>query len=498
MDASVQIGTGHFMRCLTLAKALLKNGAKVTFICRHSLPGLTYLLEQNGIKAKLLPESRTSFIKTSDIYTNWLETTQLLDAEASISALSDLKVDWLIVDHYALDYCWEEKLKTCTNKIMVIDDLSNRKHECDLLLDQNYYHDGLNPYHDLIPHSCKLILGPKYALLRPEFQKLRNNIRPKNDEVKRILIFFGGIDANDYTSRAIDAVSAIENPTFTVDVIIGDQHPNKENIIFTCSQKGYQCHIQTNKMAELIAESDLCIAAGGSATWERCALGLPTITISIADNQRVLCQNAAQAGLIYFPEWNQQELTKDIRVHLEAILKNPFLRNQISQKSTQLVDANGVQRVVSLLSDWALTLKIATTDDMRKLFEWRNHPEIRAISRSKEAIAWHQHQTWYTQTLCSEHVKLLIASLDQCEVGVVRFDLDRLTAEISIYLIPGTHQTGLGSKVLDSAQKWLKSHYPEIHEISAEILADNVRSQHFFLKNGFTAISSIYTKRLHP
>ncbi|MGY1488091.1 UDP-2,4-diacetamido-2,4,6-trideoxy-beta-L-altropyranose hydrolase [Methylobacillus pratensis] len=497
VDASVQIGTGHFMRCLTLARELLKQGAEITFICRHSLPALTKLLEQDGINFKQLPASPTPFANTSDIYADWLGTTQLIDAEASIAALSDMKVDWLIVDHYALDHTWEEKLKPHTDKVMVIDDLANRKHQCDLLLDQNYYHDGANPYHGLIPQACQLLLGPRYALLRPEFRQLRSQVRLRDNQVQRILIFFGGVDANDYTSKAIDAISTIEHQTFAVDVVIGDQHPNKENIIQACHQVGYQCHIHTTKMAELIAQSDLCIGAGGSATWERCALGLPTITICVADNQRVLCQNAAQAGLIYLPEWDSQQLTKEIKVHVEAVLKNPFLRKEISQKSIQWIDVHGVERVISYLSTLELTLKVANADDMRSIFEWRNHPEIRAISRNQRAIDWDKHQAWYTCMLSSNKIKLLIAYMDQSEIGVVRFDLGELSAEISIYLIPGITHNRLGTKLLDATEKWLKLHHPEIHEISAEVLANNVKSQHFFLKNGFTATSSLFTKRLY-
>jgi UDP-2,4-diacetamido-2,4,6-trideoxy-beta-L-altropyranose hydrolase len=497
VDASVQMGTGHFMRCLTLARELLKQGAEITFICRHSLPALTDLLEENGINLKQLPASQTPFANTSNIYANWLGTSQLIDAEDTIGALSDIKIDWLIVDHYALDHTWEDKLKTHTNKVMVIDDLANRKHQCDLLLDQNYYHDEANPYRGLIPESCQLLLGPKYALLRPEFRELRSQIRLRDNWVQRILIFFGGVDANDYTSKAIDAISTIENQIFTVDVVIGAQHPNKENIIQACQQAGYQCHIQTNKMAELIAQADLCIGAGGSATWERCALGLPTITICVAGNQLVLCQNAAQVGLIYFPEWDIQQLIEDIRLHFGAMLKNPFLRKEISQKAMQWIDARGVERVISYLSTLELTLKTATTDDMRAIFEWRNHPEIRAISRNQQVIDWDQHQIWYNRILSSEKIKLLIAYIEQSEIGVVRFDLDALSAEISIYLIPGIPQYGLGTKLLNTAEKWLKLHHPEVHEISAEVLADNDKSKHFFLKNGFTAKSSLFTKRVY-
>lgn len=351
VDASTKIGTGHFMRCFTLANELLKQGAEVSFVCRHILPSLVYLLKQHGIALKQITSLNTPHAITfdTDTYADWLGTNQLVDAEATIAALSGTKTYWLIVDHYALDHIWETKLKACTEKIMVIDDLANRKHECDLLLDQNYYHDDINPYCDLVTNDCQLLIGPRYALLRPEFRQLRNQIKQRNHEVQRVLIFFGGVDASDMTSIAIEALSTLKELSFMVDVVIGNPHPNKEKIVSICQQLGYYCHVQTNKMAELMTQADLCIGAGGSATWERCALGLPSITFVVAENQQELTKHAAKACLIYAPT-PSKNLVETIRLHFTALYNNALLREYISRKSMQLVDADGALRVVKELS----------------------------------------------------------------------------------------------------------------------------------------------------
>ncbi len=345
VDASTTIGTGHFMRCFTLANQLLKQDTVITFICRHWLPAMVDMLEQIGISFKPLPPASSSNISDANIYAAWLGTSQLLDAEDTITALLGAKVDWLIIDHYALDHTWESKLRPYADKIMVIDDIANRKHDCNLLLDQNYYHGEANPYVNLVIPECRILLGPKYALLRSEFGQFRAQTKKRDYQIHRVLIFFGGIDEHDYTSKAIEAISAIKNQTFTVDVIIGDQHPHKDYIIHTCQQWSYRCHVQTNKMAELIAQADIGIGAGGSAIWERCALGLPTITFPIADNQKNLTRNAANAGMIYAPSLGES-MVETIRTHFMALYDNPSLLRFISINSMKLVDGLGVTRVV--------------------------------------------------------------------------------------------------------------------------------------------------------
>ncbi len=485
------------MRCFTLANQLLMQGNELTFVSRHYLPSMINILQHSEIPFKVLPPVSPSKASDDNLYADWLGTSQLQDAKDTINALSNTKVDWLIVDHYALDYSWEVKLRPYTDKIMVIDDIANRKHDCDLLLDQNYYHNEYNPYLNLVSPACRILLGPKYALLRPEFANLRAQNKLKEDQIYRVLIFFGGVDEWDYTSKAIEAVSAVKNQTLAVDVVIGDQHPNKDNIIRTCQQLSYQCYVQTNKMAELIAQADIGIGAGGSSTWERCALGLPTITLCVANNQRALCQNAALAGAIYYPDWTDHDLINEIRIHFEAMLKNQFLRKAIRQNAMQLVDTKGTDRIVSLLDTSDLKIRLASIEDMQSIFEWRNHPDIRAISRNKQTIEWNKHKVWFEQLLIKDDIKLLIISENQKDVGVVRFDLNAPSAEISIYLIPGTLQNGLGTKLLDIAEKWLQSYHPEINEISAEVLASNPKSKHFFIKNGYVVTINQLTKRLY-
>ncbi|ODN65482.1 UDP-2,4-diacetamido-2,4,6-trideoxy-beta-L-altropyranose hydrolase [Methylophaga muralis] len=495
VDVSFNMGSGHFMRCLTLAEHLKVQGAFVVFISHHISETYTDMLEEKGFEFRRL-DYKSKPLEVDEItHASWLGGSQHEDAKATSSVLSGEKWNWIIVDHYALDYRWESELRSSTEKIMVIDDLADRTHDCDLLLDQNLYSDMNQRYEGKILGSCRVLLGPRYALLRKQFQEARSNLQKRSDKVERVLIFFGGIDAEDYTSIAISALATISNPVFEVDVVIGSQHPNKSKIIEECSKLGYCCHVQTDNMATLIANADIAIGAGGSTIWERCALGLPTITFSVANNQKKPTNDAAQAGVIYAPEINSK-LFDEIKLHFMALVGNPLLRKNLSSLGMQLVDAKGAGRVASIMCPLGIVLEEAEQKDMQSVYEWRNHSSIREVSRNSSPIEWQEHKKWFKGLLSKKNAKLLIGRLNKKDVGVIRFDFDGCRAEISIYLVPEMQNAGMGSNLLKTAENWLKSRHPEIDQIDAEVIATNGRSKHFFTNNGYTHASSTYFKRM--
>ena len=284
-DATDQIGTGHFMRCLTLAVALKLRGAQIRFVSRDLPAHLCDMLVTQKLEFVSLSDEATEAQAGGLAHSHWLGASQAQDAHATIHALSDQLWDWLVVDHYALDARWESALGGSVKQIMVIDDIADRKHDCDVLLDQNFYADMQTRYTGKVPVHCQLLVGPLYALLRDEFRQLHEQIKPRSRLVKRVLVFFGGVDADNYTGHAIEALSEINISDLHVDVVIGAQHPRSAEIEMTCAAQGFVCHVQTNRMAELMAAADLAIGAGGSASWERCCLGLPTLLVALADNQ---------------------------------------------------------------------------------------------------------------------------------------------------------------------------------------------------------------------
>jgi len=499
VDASVLTGSGHVMRCLTLAEELRQAGADVGFITRSHEGNLSSLIQNKELKLYQLPLDRQNHLEytAGSKYATWLGTTQQADAADTVAILKDLQPDWLIVDHYAIDETWEKLVRPYVKKIMVIDDLADRQHDCDVLLDQNYYTDMDTRYIGKVPEHCRLLLGPRYALLRDEFRQLRDQVKPRTGPVKRIMVFFGGVDADNYTGSTIDVLVSLGMKELHVDVVVGKQHPYREQIESICLQHNFGCHVQTSHMADLMAAADLSVGAGGSAIWERCCLGLPTIAFCTADNQFKQIIDAAFEGLIYAPD-NKNEFTNVFKRHLLVLMENNCLLRSISEKAMQGVDGRGVLRLISKMGFSAIYIRLASAEDTECLFAWRNNPTIRLVSRNTEEISWHNHQQWFSKVLNSSEQLLLIGEREGKSVGVIRFDIEGGdTAEVSIYLVPGLKELGLGGELLQSAEHWLADQHPAIRVIRAQVLGNNIRSHRLFSGADYELESTFYVKELH-
>jgi len=350
VDASSQIGTGHFMRCLTLGDALKQRGEQVCFVSRHLPEHLKDILAKKGYEIALLESTQNEAALDELAHAGWLGVSQAQDAMDTIQALSDGSWDWLIVDHYALDSRWETKLRHAAKKILAIDDIADRQHACDILLDQNYYADIESRYTDKVPEYCQLLLGPHYALLRNEFRRLHEQIKPRTGPVKRVLIFFGGVDASNFTGRAIEALSEIDLAGLHVDVVIGEKHPCREQIKAACAQYGFICYVQTNKMAELMAAADMAIGAAGSACWERCCLGLPALLVAVADNQINIAKALDLFGACIYVKTEKATSVPIMRSVMDKLLSTQDRLELLSKKAYSLVDGLGVDRVSQEMS----------------------------------------------------------------------------------------------------------------------------------------------------
>ena len=255
------------------------------------------------------------------------------DAKATLEAAGKLfpdGLDWLVVDHYGLDATWEHLLRPHVRKLMVIDDLANRPHDCDLLLDQNYYHDLDRRYHRLVPEQCVTLLGPAYVLLRPEFADARQRLRLRDGSVRRILVFFGGSDPANQTQVAVEALKLLDRPDIGVDVVVGAANPNRDAIQALYNQlPNVTFHCQVSNMAELILNADLGVGAGGTAMWERCCLGLPTITVIFAANQERTTEDVAALGAIEYLGWSSQLRPEDYARAISGMIENPQRTRQI-------------------------------------------------------------------------------------------------------------------------------------------------------------------------
>lgn len=293
VDASVEIGTGHVMRCLTLAHRIKKEGGVVAFICRKAQGDCIPLIREQGFDVFELPTVQSPL---------WEYTTEQwkLDAEQTIDILRNHTVERLIIDHYSIDIKWEKLVRTFTKEIMVIDDLANRSHDCDVLLDQNFYLNMDSRYNDLVPTYTKLLLGPSFALLREEFIDAKSSIKPFSGKIERLFIFFGGSDFTNETEKVLKAISTlITEYELIVDVVVGSSNRNKARIQEICKGiKGGNYYCQISNMEQLMAQADLAIGAGGATTWERIFMKLPSIVIIVADNQKEVALDVEKLGVI--------------------------------------------------------------------------------------------------------------------------------------------------------------------------------------------------------
>lgn len=313
-DASTIIGSGHVMRCLTLAKQLQKQiGADVVFVMRDLSGNLINLVQQEGFQVLILPRAEENPALTG--YEKWLTVPSEQDAKETLALIQKNVgiADRIVVDSYALDYRWESTLRLVAKEIMVIDDLADRKHDCDILLDQNFCLNKDMRYDGLVPEHCQLLLGPDYALLREEFYEAKKHLRKRDGRIKNILVFYGGSDLTDETSKAIRALALVHEKlislsnkqmlqkSFLVNVIVGRSNPQCQVVEALCKQYDFvKYYCQIANMAEFMNNADLMLGAGGTTTWERIYLELPSIVTAIADNQIKICHECAAAGMIDF------------------------------------------------------------------------------------------------------------------------------------------------------------------------------------------------------
>jgi UDP-2,4-diacetamido-2,4,6-trideoxy-beta-L-altropyranose hydrolase len=362
-DASLQIGSGHVMRCLTLAEALAAQGATCQFICRQLEGNLIDTIAQRGFEVTPLPapyaaddaqDLNEGDSYSSNEYKHWLGISYIKDAAQTAGTLASTQVDWLVVDHYALDAQWENALRPHTHKLMVIDDLADRPHQCDVLLDQNL---GRQPqdYASLVPVRCKLLIGTQYALLRPEFAALRaySLQRRTQPALKSLLITMGGVDQHNATGQVLKALqNCALQPDCRITVVMGLQAPWLQQVQSQAHAMPWPTEVlvNINDMAQRMADSDLAIGAAGSTSWERCCLGLPTLMVVLADNQMDAAKHLEQRGAAV-----RITLDGQLQQHLQDLISHLVdghaLLAQMRDKASTITNGLGVADVLVALEN---------------------------------------------------------------------------------------------------------------------------------------------------
>jgi UDP-2,4-diacetamido-2,4,6-trideoxy-beta-L-altropyranose hydrolase len=319
VDASSKIGTGHVSRCLALADGLRSGAAEIDFMCTRLEGDMVAAIERAGFSV----------------------------SEPRDDGMSP--VDWLVVDHYDLDQAYEYSMRRYAKKILVIDDLANRRHECDLLLDQNLYDDMQRRYHALVPAKATVLAGPRYALLRPEFSEARSHVT-RGTPPRRIMVFFGGSDPTNETAKVLRALAKIDLRQLSVEILVGGSNPRFAELkAIAATLTNTIIMSATDRISEMMLRADVSIGAGGSTTWERCCLGLPSLSIAVAENQVDLSSTLARRGYQRYLGTSARVSEEMIAAAVVHLMDNYHDAATMGLRGMDLVDGLGTTRVLAAM-----------------------------------------------------------------------------------------------------------------------------------------------------
>ena len=353
-DASMSIGSGHVMRCLTLAKTLRTRGVECAFLSRSHPGNLNEFVRNQGFRVHELCLDKRWTDDSDSHYANWLGASWAQDAEQTLAVISQNPCDILVVDHYALDARWEKRLSGACRYLLAIDDLANRSHHCAALLDQNLGRQAKD-YASLLPSEAQFMIGPQYALLRPDFPQFRKRslARRQSPALHQILISMGGVDLPNVTSQVIQCLEQSLLPRDChIDVVMGATAPwlGKVNAVAATSSFSVQIHINVSQMAELLCKSDLSIGAAGSTAWERCCLGLPCLMLVLAENQQGISEALDLAGAARnLGSALGPKMSICLRQSIDQFVRFPELLREMSEQAQKVTDGLGAHRVADQL-----------------------------------------------------------------------------------------------------------------------------------------------------
>jgi UDP-2,4-diacetamido-2,4,6-trideoxy-beta-L-altropyranose hydrolase len=422
----------------------------------------------------------------------WLGVAQAQDAMETLAVLRGQHIDWLVVDHYAIDAEWERLVADAVSGVMVIDDLADRPHDAVLLLDQNYFgSETAVRYKQRVPVDCDRLLGPRYALLQPDYKGLRQSLRRRSGTIERILVYFGMHDPTRATLKVLQAMSRPEFFPIAIDVVVGND-PDLVGEVRSAARArpGITVHEAMPSLPELMASADLAIGTGGATTWERACLGVPSLVATVADNQVGLASALAAEGFIALVGRSASMSAHSWHVVLRQLLRDPARVAALGNRAHQLTDGQGAARVARHMLGRGISgivLRRAGAAHEALLLEWANDPGTRRFAFNTDRIAADQHHQWFSTRLDDASCVMLIGE-DQhgLPLGQVRFDLhsDSNEATINISVDVALRGSGVGSLLLREAIATWRKQYPHT-PIIAEVVVGNEVSKRLFASAGF-------------
>ena len=483
VDASQRIGTGHVKRCQSLAIALRAAGNEVHFLWRDQ--GLDLSPWLDGFSSTCLPEAGGDEMEMTSSEQFFAGVTNALDAEQCLAFAKVFQPDWVIVDNYAFDERWHRIVNAGSWAIAAIDDLADRRLDVDVVIDQNFHPDHRQKYGGLLPPHASILGGPDYAMLSPDYENL--SVVEIDENVGSIGVFMGGADDIDASSIVLDAVDQLGYEGM-VELVTTKANPNRHRLEQRCAQSRHMVFsVDLPSLSGFFSRHGVQVGAGGSATWERCRLGVPTLAVCCADNQREILQHLVAAGV-------QRGVNKPDREAIAAglrdLLEDAQARREIGRRAGVMVDGRGARRISNYLSvahkigmPSAPRLRPATIDDAKILFRWRNDDLTRLQSVNRSEISWDEHRAWVAAKLADESCSLLIAEMGE-PLGTVRLERtceNGLAGTILSWTVsPLMRGRGVGTAIVRAAKP--------AGLVWAYIKSGNAASRSIALKTGFELV----------
>ncbi|KKD59474.1 pseudaminic acid cytidylyltransferase [Grimontia sp. AD028] len=489
VDASSQIGTGHIMRCLVLAKKLIERGHEVVLLSRPLTGNLIDYCKTQGVDVISLKTIQETFLPDAGDYRHWLGVTQEADANECLAALEAFQPDWIAMDHYALDREWQDLMRTSGTRIFTIDDLANREHKCDVLLDHNPWPDFENRYHQVVSKECTQLLGPKFGLLRPRFSELRQQ-PPALKNV--VLAFFSGTDPSGECIKLLNASRHFDSLPFRLHVVHGLANPRRDEI---ASLPLPEFVTLSENLPDYEAELAACRYAFGGAgvsAIERASLGVPGTLVSVAENQRQMAEHLGASGLYRYLGVSDKTTEHDYANELKWLAEHWKTLPYRLEKSD--IDGNGAQRVVEVMESLCPTepnnqmiFRPMTTEDLPMVRGWRNDPGVREMMFTQHEISAEEHERWFAKASTDATKQFFIAHAEGTPVGMVSFtEIERQsnTAEWGFYKSPEA-PSGTGFTLLFEALH-LGFDKLRLEGIRSRVLCSNPKVLYLHHKLGFS------------
>lgn len=478
-NAGAKIGGGHVYRCLALANACHKAGHSVDFFTNLDALEIVPSLSQFQDSHFVVPDGMKG-----------------IDEVEYLIRRSSKPIDVAIIDNYGWSADMERMLRANHSYVVSLDDNAHREYGCDLILNQNLGMAATD-YMGKVNEDCNFLLGPDYSLLRPDFSMAREQIN--RDFQQQECTIFLNLGAGRFDDRYLAVLAGLENISATFQVVmLAPGFPRlrlDESALSPSFLNRIELITEVCDPIPFMAKAHFAIGAAGSTSWERCCLGLPSVVVVLAENQKRVAEALDKAGAaIVIDGGDISALPQHISPHVERLVTDWTGLSRMSERAFSICDGNGVSRVVGAIQDTMahVTLRNIEAADVKQLYDWQCDPGTRKYSRNKSVPTWDEHSAWFAEKMRDEEGQIYICQKDGLPIGVIR--LDKMTEpvgggeisgyEISIIVSPENRHRGLGLALLKAA----RVKHPE-WTFYAFIYSENSASTKLFKREGYVQIN---------